>query len=831
MESVNSASRSSYIWDVDAIGLAVAQNLAVPDLISLALVSKRCRNIAYTPDLWQSRLVNAGVSHKTVDDLEFAELSPLVAFDKFKYNLADPREAVIRLFRSLGSLYYDLLESKQREPMVFSAIQDPIEQAQCLRQIKQFSLLDIGDPHHDDNIMKVNSTIGLFENAGLAEFDNAVKSGNEQKMKTFAHAIVTLNGGDSVVQSYIQQHPLLNRDMSDSASIGESFLLPESKWSLNSAKFRQYLEEVAASLNKDNPLIERVFPEGTPVLIPFCQRVLEENVMETVSSIIETADHKSPTVGYLSVVPSIYSELTRFCELIEPGKDSASSARSLPRIISAEIEDMYSLHLSSYLDKELQTFTDYAETQVTQWSQSISQQEAHADRIFLDHIGREKQKSDFLSSFKKVLAIKSIGSYGSNNSNSNNKGSTNGSSNGNGNSKSNPNDSDSTSAGGSRSGTPGPDKEGPDGTGQSSSAFETDLEAQMAMMNQKLENIRTLFSLELALDLVRADKEATERISIFSGSSEAQVHCELIFVELIRTLGDRHVKDGFSKALSTLYQYDPKQHRNIVKTETAEVSTETHSGGAVEPLAIFAELVNIGDLIQQMIHVFFEQELVQRKLVDQSDFLSPAVKAKRKFEQTLDDCVANGLNRGIDVLIDQIEFLFLTMQLGSDFDPPPGTVPDLGPTSAAQMVVTLLSSHMTLLVGSTEKTVLDVFQQEVGTRFFGAICKHIKRRTISTDGAIVLISDLNYYYKFIVGLKQRDLLPYFEALKEVGQLFLIDGSDAKALGQTLSDMSRFRGVLQAEELMEFIQRRKDWLLVKHDVEKVMYGIGIDCVIM
>ncbi len=47
-----------------------------------------------------------------------------------------------------------------------------------------------------------------------------------------------------------------------------------------------------------------------------------------------------------------------------------------------------------------------------------------------------------------------------------------------------------------------------------------------------------------------------------------------------------------------------------------------------------------------------------------------------------------------------------------------------------------------MLVGSTEKTMLDVFNGEVGLRLFTAVCKHLKRQRISTDGAIKLIADM-----------------------------------------------------------------------------------------
>src|SRR5271170_3291254 len=97
------------------------------------------------------------------------------------------------------------------------------------------------------------------------------------------------------------------------------------------------------------------------------------------------------------------------------------------------------------------------------------------------------------------------------------------------------------------------------------------------------------------------------------------------------------------------------------------------------------------------------------------------------------------------VLIEHVEYIFSTKQLASDYCPPPVAVTgvlnaDLSPTSAATAAVKCLKTHTKLLQGSTDKSILDVFFQEVGLRFFGAICKHIKTLKINNEGAIRLIS-------------------------------------------------------------------------------------------
>ena len=99
----------------------------------------------------------------------------------------------------------------------------------------------------------------------------------------------------------------------------------------------------------------------------------------------------------------------------------------------------------------------------------------------------------------------------------------------------------------------------------------------------------------------------------------------------------------------------------------------------------------------------------------------------------------------IQVLIEQVEYTFSTKQLPSDYCPPPAAVTgysntDLEPTPTAKSIVNCLRTHTKLLQGSTDKGVLDVFYQEVGLRFFGAICKQIKRFKINTEGGIKLIA-------------------------------------------------------------------------------------------
>lgn len=64
----------------------------------------------------------------------------------------------------------------------------------------------------------------------------------------------------------------------------------------------------------------------------------------------------------------------------------------------------------------------------------------------------------------------------------------------------------------------------------------------------------------------------------------------------MNALGEKHIQPGFEQALEHLSQHKPYE-------ESGEQNT-------VGPLLTFLELVHIGDLIQQMVDVFFNQEVV-----------------------------------------------------------------------------------------------------------------------------------------------------------------------------------------------------------------------------
>ena len=88
-------------------------------------------------------------------------------------------------------------------------------------------------------------------------------------------------------------------------------------------------------------------------------------------------------------------------------------------------------------------------------------------------------------------------------------------------------------------------------------------------------------------------------------------------------------------------------------------------------------------------------------------------------------------------------------------------------------------------------------------------------------------SDTNHYYGFISTLKNRQLTPYFAALRELSQIYLIDAAHAKEIATIIADTDRYYGIIRAEEVLEFAERRADWFQIRANVERAMYGLGCE----
>ena len=728
----------------------------------------------------------------------------------------------------LQPFYKDAVKSKHpSNAKIFRAYRDPNDQAQMLSQLARFANSDF-TLGHAQRVKRLSLMVAAFEDAVAREYEQGLRIGDvDGRMRKYAHVLVTLNGGKRAVDRFVSENPLL-RDGSQLGNPSDCFS-PNAPDLLFLDEAHSFFGHLSASCNLQLSIAHRVFPQSLDVTSNLLSRVVIEIIRPYLEQLFIQA-RESSIESYIRAVAGTYEQCHQFIISLHPLSARERTQRSL---LEAMIIETFSGNMSTYFEEELDFFRRKSEAEVTGWERQLSQQDASIESLYMSNVNRQADKRDFLSTFRKVVmapvnalpvfpfSVKSNVKVSGDNP-----------------------EISSTQAS-SRSSTPLPGKELANAApARMSSPFveapSTELAAKAAIMKTRLEGIKSLFSLEVALNLVHMAKASIDRSAIFakvegSFQEQARDQCETIFILLLRTLGERHVRSGFDHAVEQLSKYNPR------------ASNDRSEQLGVTPLAIFLELVNVGDLIQQMLDVFYEQEMAAKRLIDRNDFLSPAIKEKKRFEQMLDERVAAGLNKGIEVLMAEVEYVFATTQNVEDFNPGATGVAinklvDISPTNTAVRVVELVSSHTQILIGSTDKKMLDVFNQEVGLRLFNALCKHLKRQRISVAGSIRLIrqvsslvlvsclclncsSDINKYFGFIQTLKNKDLLQYYKALRELSQIYLISPTDAKELATVIADNDRFLGIFRAEEVYEFAERRADWYQVKSKVEKAMYGVG------
>ncbi|KAF8549297.1 hypothetical protein OG21DRAFT_1500508 [Imleria badia] len=339
-----------------------------------------------------------------------------------------------------------------------------------------------------------------------------------------------------------------------------------------------------------------------------------------------------------------------------------------------------------------------------------------------------------------------------------------------------------------------------------------------ASASASIEALDLLLSLDVSLQLIHATRDAIKRLEAFAvypGATGTRVRETLdeAFCEMLGALGARHIAWGFGIATERMSGYKPAEHEGTT---------------SVAPLLQFFELVHLGDTIQSMVQVFFDKDIAPH--IDKTDFLNAVVREKKRFENTLDDCVAAGLNAGTQVLMNQVDHVIQTLTKPREYYPPEDAPLDLRPTEGCREAIRCLETHCKLLKGSTSREVLEVFYQEVGLRLLAILQKHIKRQIISLNGGFQVIADLNAYHAFITSLKVPNITADFDHLKMLGHVFVVE--DAKDLAQIVRDVTRYGGSYRPEDVYEFIQRRSDWKKIEKTVDKTMYNLSFkeDCVV-
>ncbi|KAF9347657.1 F-box protein: endocytic membrane traffic, recycling ReCYcling 1 [Mortierella sp. AD094] len=782
------------------------------------------------------------------------------------------REQFKHIYNELWPYYVDFRQANTESKVIQEYGKSVLDVARVLARLLAFSEAYLAEDSEQIN-ENLCGTCEYFENRCLHLFEVAYDTRDVSEMAKFAGVLLDLNGAQACIQIYIQKNGIFfdnNYEPSENLKqyeiwLSQPIVVRENTSFPEFTPMRLFMEFTEMEFKKQSIIINDVFPEEADVLFSFTERVFEDVISEYCSQLFDLCSMRDKLL-YLKSVPTAYRYLEHLENLLikmEP-----------IHVPSYRLEKLLARVFAPWLEKYLKVELDWVQKSCKDYIDKYERQREHnsKDSSRMNPRNREVFKRNFLKGFRNVLtlpykisssivagvtsssstpntstatlppsspssttsisssatgtttttpstapskssnrfSIRSITSLtGSSNSNSTVAGTA------------TPPTSVSTTTDTQNTSSPSfvPDRKSislasdADSVRSVADSVATEQQQYQVVTVQEIqEEMNSLLSVELALHLIHLDKDALYRLSAFAGlggvlGGLVEKTIESVFIALLKSLGLQHIKPGFEAAIQQLGRYKP---------------TTTHGGG-VTPLLDFFELVHVADLILQMVQVYYAEEMC--KHIDKMDFLNDANKEKKVFERLIDDGVAAGLDKSIEVLIGQVEYILSTMQLPTDYNPDENTDIELQPTHACREAVTCLTTHTKMLNGCTDKHTLDVFLQELGLRLFNCLTKHLRSNIVSSQGGFVLICDLNHYYNFVAGLKQPSLTPNFLALKELGNLFIIQSpSDLK---QLIHDMERFGGILRIEDVFEFAEMRSDWKSIQRIVERDR----LECVIM
>jgi len=172
------------------------------------------------------------------------------------------------IYAALAPLYLNLIRSrKHSDAIVFKTYRDPEHQARLLASLKQLARCDSASGWQDRE-QKVESVMGVFENAVLREFEQGCASGDvEGRMHRYAHVLVRLNGGAAAIDSFISHHPIMSRRLV--VGVPMDCLEDVAPGHVDLGPAQNFFENLANKVIEQAGVIDRVFPESVDVLTPF----------------------------------------------------------------------------------------------------------------------------------------------------------------------------------------------------------------------------------------------------------------------------------------------------------------------------------------------------------------------------------------------------------------------------------------------------------------------------------------------------------------------------------------------------------------------------------
>ncbi|KAI8893209.1 exocyst complex component Sec10-like protein [Globomyces pollinis-pini] len=217
-----------------------------------------------------------------------------------------------------------------------------------------------------------------FEKSLLVKFDQAYENADRNGMHHIAKTLLDFNGGNSCVQTYVNQHAffinLVKIAETETESLDQN--QPWSKQKLQALK-RLY-DEIRQAVVNEWDVIFDVFPNATAVIQVFVQRIFAQSIQNFLETILEDSQRKSSEI-YLELIVLTHKETSALVSDMHRFDEDVIALlignRALTSILNRSFEDLYvpylqdqkyviaeTAWLTEKLEMELHTFLEAAKT-------------------------------------------------------------------------------------------------------------------------------------------------------------------------------------------------------------------------------------------------------------------------------------------------------------------------------------------------------------------------------------------------------------------------------------------------------------------------------------
>ncbi|KAJ9059896.1 F-box protein: endocytic membrane traffic, recycling ReCYcling 1, variant 3 [Entomophthora muscae] len=734
------------------------QFLSVETLLNLKNVSKRFQYFVLLDRVWAYRL--KCISYSTIEwNLGLSNSAA-----------ATPRMLIQAIWEDLRGRYlqFRCLDKDANLATFHCELQQPSSEAlvhisKTLLKLTHLSkakmVEDWVDIHNNITIMKTYYESALLSNLAVAYAEHDI-----EELKVQCTALQELAGGNVGVRWLVEQNPIF---------VYQSYTLPEDLFDADSicSIVEQYFEAFHSEIKKENDLLAKILPDPTEGNTVFIEQLFRDCLVGLLHPILNSAEEQS------DMVPALYSQILVAC--LERGNqlllqiEQEKLAVDLGRAEHAlffffqPLLDVYARNELLFLELNYSTMTKgFLYSQFGTLNTSIQETQQN----FLQNIDQQRRK--VMDSMSKAFNSNMFNFSRQNQIVHNEL------------------DFDDSSL--------------EDISMRKSKAGDKAISEAPC---SSIYSFSSYVSIDMASDMVALNKQSLQRIGKFKRFSKFSAcerliknTVEQIFSCLTSYLGVHHVSKGFEVAFRLLRAHQSSQFQSL-------------DGELVGPVTSFFQMIKAVDSIQGSLEKHYYQEL--RHFVDPDDFLDTCNIAKKRFETSIDEMVASGLDLSIQTLMHHVHSLLQHYQTAADFKPG-HQLDHLRPTKACQEVVNCLIAHVSnVRRGNLESHILEVFYKEIALRLFHDLCKHIKAFTFDEAGGYQLLSDLSGYFSWVATLDIPDIINHFQALKEVANLFLLSPENLKIL---LHDQERFLGIFHPEDLLEFVQRRIDYRKIQKHIE-------------